>query len=669
MPLSLEAERARQRQRHADLNEIGELPPIKNKRRRAACKKSLLKFLTTYCMGPGGLLKTPPSPKMAEIIAHLQETVIHGGRTHVRMPRGHGKSSYVKAACLYALVYGYRKFVVAVAARSSDAKSMIEDIYNIIDGHEKFGEDFPEVAVPIRELEGIHQRARQQTHNGVRTRSEKTAERIILPTVEGSKASGAILVARGFKGAARGLVRGSIRPDLLILDDLQTEAVARNPATVAAYVESVEKGLLALGGHDKQIAAFQTSTPICPDDLSETFAQKSTWSTYTFPMLISEPLCWRAQTGDLWAEYFRIRQDSIAAGEPEHEKCNAFYLAHRAAMDEGAEVLNPDFYDRATESSGLEHAMALRFSVGEEAFQSEFQMRPKRRRDTFSISAPLVASRVRPGVPEFFVPPESVFVCAATDLNPAYGFSSAIVAFDKSQTGFVPWYEVFRQPPIPIADEIPDKLRNQLLTQALVAQGKQLATICRTHGIALARWGVDCGGKQWDAVNNFARVARQTCGVSCLPMAGRAGRNWSPRVKSAIADARNETVLCADMGKGWKWLAFNADYWRETMQRAWLGEPGTPGSLSLYEGGGHGEFAAQVAGEILEYKVQLSDGRTDYRWRQVGSKHDYGDSVTMTYALAGAFGISAAGYQPPPRKAKGVRVAARPRKFRSRYVK
>ena len=654
MPLSKAQERIRQRVIHAADNEVGELPPVRNPKRKAACKKSLPKFMLTYCCGVGGFLKTPPSKKMYAIIENLQKVIVSGGRTQIRVARGHGKSSFVKAACVYALAYGYRKFVVAVAARRSDASSMIDDIYSLLEIGEEIGEDFPELCVPIRRLERIAQRCRNQTYNGVPTRIEKTAERIILPTIAKSAASGAILVARGFKGAARGLVKGALRPDLILMDDLQDDKVARNPELVAKYVETIDKTLLGLGGHDQTLSAVMCDTPCAPDDLSEHYAQSTAWLTFTYRMLISEANCWLSKN-DLWQKYYSIRKDSIAAGEPEHIAANEFYRGHRAEMDEGAEVLNPDFFDRETELSGIQHAYNLRFANGEDAFQSEYQMHPTRRKDSFAITAPLVASRVNQGKPEFWIPPETVFCAAATDLNISYALTSAIVAFAKDQSGFVPWYGLFRSPPLPIPDDIPDKVKSQLITQALIAQGKQIAELCRTHGITLNRWGIDAGGKGFEPVNNFAKTARQTCGCGCIPMVGRAGRNWNPNVRSKIADPRNDTVLCADPTHGWKWLAFNADTWRETAQRAWLGEVGTPGSLSLYDDGvKHGEFSAQVAGEVLEWKIQLPNGQTEYRWREVGRKHDFGDDVTMCFALAGAWGISASGYVPPVARRKVV---------------
>ncbi len=640
-------DRERKAKMHADANDIGRLPKVKDPARRERCRNSLALFLRTYCMGPGGFLRTEPSERMGEIIDHLQAVVQSGGRTHIRMARAHGKSSFIKGACVFALAYGYRHFVVAVAARHSDASAIIDDIYTLLEDSDLFAADFPEIAVPIRKLGGIMQRAQNQTYKGKRTKIGKNAGRIVLPTIDGSDSSGAVLIARGFKGATRGLVRGSMRPDLVLLDDLQDDKAAHNPQSVQEYDELIEKGFMGLGGHQKQIAAFMTSTPIAPDDLSDLYATKPSWKTFTFPMLLSEPDCW-GMPGDLWQQYFKIKQDAIHNSESEHAAANAFYAEHRAEMDAGAEVLNPAFYDRETELSGIQHAMNLRFANGEDAFAAEYQMRPVRQHDVLQINTPLILSRVSKGTQPFYIPPDTIFTACATDLNPSYGFTTAVVAFDKNQSGFVTYYEVFAGDPLPIHEDIPERLRAQLLTQALINHGREIVGWCRGHGIAINRWGVDAGGKQWDAVCNFAKISRAHCGCNCLPMVGRAGRAWNPRVKSRVTDERNGTVLCADTAQGWRWLVFNADYWRETAQRAWLGEVGTPGGLSLFDGNGtrHGEFAAQIAAEQLDYKITLQDGRTEYRWKTIGRKHDYGDAITMCFALAGSFGISSGGYTP-----------------------
>lgn len=656
-----EQSNARHARKKAAANELGELPAVVDPERRAKCMKDLGRFMRTYCMGTGGFLKSKPSKRMGEIIRHLQAVVVSGGRTHLRIARAHGKTSFVKGACLFALVYGYRRFIVAVSARKADASSMIDDLFTLCEDGETFAEDFPEVSVPIRRLGGIMQRAQNQTVNGKRTKIGKTADRIVLPTVDGSAASGAILVARGFKGAARGLVRGSMRPDLVLFDDLQDDKAAKNPRTVQAYDQVIEKNFLGLGGHDKQIAAMMTSTPICPDDLSELYAAKSNWKTFTFPMLISDPDCWGTKD-DLWARYFDIKRIAIQDGEPEHIRANEFYRANRAAMDAGAEVLNPLFFDHATEVSGIQHAMNLRFANGEDSFSAEYQMKPVRSHEAITVSAREIAARVRKGTSAFHVPEGTVFTACATDLNPSYGYSTAVVCFDRSMTAFVTSYKVFTDPPLPIRDDMPETARVTAIYNALVVHGREVASWADAHGITIDRWGVDAGGKQFDAVMRFYREARNVCGIQCLPMLGRAGESWNPMVKSRISDERNGTVLCAEMAKGQRWLAFDADRAKETAQRAWLGEEGSPGGASLFDGKGarHGEFAAQIAAERLEYKVSLPNGRTRYKWRQVGRKHDYGDCMAMCYALAGAFGISAAGYTPPVRKRRRTQYVYKP---------
>lgn len=655
MARTLEQDRARKAAKKAAANEIGKLPKVKNPKRRERCRDSLLDFLKTYCMGSGGFLKTEPAPRMVPIIEHLQDVVQHGGRQQIMMARAHGKSSFVKGACLYALVYGWRRFLVAVAARSADAAAMIADIWNLIETGENLAADFPEVCLPVRKLGGIMQRAANQTHGGERTRIVKTRERIELPTIRNAACSGAIMVARGFTSKARGLVKGSQRPDLLVLDDLQDEKLARNPRSVAAAIETLEGAFMGLGGHTKQIAAFMTATPIAPDDLAEQYATRKGWVCSRFPMVLTFPDCFGKKGGaDLWQRYFEIRQTALQDGESEHAAGNAFYRANRPAMDAGGEVLNPEFYDHETELSGLQHAMNLWAGTNENNFAAEYQMQPPHEKQVFNISVPLILSRVRKGTEPFTVPPECVFVSCATDLNPAYGLTSAMIAFEPNATGFVPWYGIFTDSPLPLTDGMPVAEWEDKLYRALGIHAAQIAAA----GVNLNAWGVDAGGAAFETVLRFAANCRERFGLDCMPMIGRAGRSWNPNVKSKIADARNNTVLCAkESNRAARWLAFNADVWRETAQRAWIAEPGAAGGLSLFDGHGarHHDFAGQICAEQLESKTQTQDGRTIYRWREIGKKHDYGDAVTMNFALAGDFGISSGGvYEPKHQRRKAV---------------
>ena len=632
------AERERERRARADDITI---PPCKNPRRRARCKRSLVAFLTTYCMEDGGFIDRKPSRSMYPIIEAIQNAVTTAGWYHVRMPRGHGKTSYVKGGIAYALAYGFRKYVVAVAAAGGNASAMLRDVFALFERSNTFAEDFPEIAVPLRALEGKTQRAKSLTVKGQPCNIRVNAQEIYLPTVAGYPSSGGILNAVGFQANARGKVRGALRPDLVIFDDLQDEELAKNQDRVREAEQNIEKNFLNLGGHTKTIAALMTSTPIEPDDLSELFASKDTWYTTTFKMVQSFP----RNKDTLWEEYRSIRRHERISGRKPHIACNRFYRKHRKLMDEGAVVLNQDNYDRGLELSGIQHAMNLYFN-GEEQFMSEYQMQPKRQQVVFQLKPSIVVSRTRAEWEPYFIPPESVMTVAATDLNPAYGFSSSMTTFDRVATGTVPWYGIH-----------PTSIHKERMTEAeyrgavyeqLVVFGQRLQTECRSRGIKLDVWAVDAGGDQFEPVQRLWRNAKDIgIELDIMPMIGKAGKTWNPFVRSRIRHAINETVECGDRdrdGNRQRWVNFNADFWREVMQRAWLGEIGTPGGLSLFGGSAdirHDEFAMQVSAEQLRCKEMGSDGRWRYDW--VGGethRHDYGDAQTMCLAAAANKGLT-----------------------------
>lgn len=641
----------RMRRARARENEV-EIPPCANPARRKRCEKSLVKFLETYCMGEGGFLESKPSKAMHPIIETLQAAVTSSRWYHIRMPRGHGKTSYVKGAVAYALAYGFRRYVVSVCAAGGNASAMLRDVFALFERGEAFAEDFPEIAAPIRALEGKIQRSKSLTVNGEPCDIRINAQEIVLPTVRGSVSSGGIINAVGFKANARGKVRGSLRPDLVIFDDLQDEELAKSSERVRESIQNIEKNFLNLGGHRKRIAALMTSTPIEPDDLSEIFAAKDNWYTSTFRMVES----WPETKETLWEEYRAIMRHETIQGRDAHIACNKFYRKHRALMDRGAKVLNPDNYDRALELSGIQHAMNLYFN-GEEQFLSEYQMQPMRRQMVFVLKPAVVVSRTRADWQPYAVPPESVMTVCATDLNPAYGYSSAMTTFDRVATGTVVWYGIH-----------PTNLHKEKLTEAeyratiyeqLVVLAMKLKAECVARNIKLDAWAVDAGGDQFEPVVRLWRNARDLdLPFEVVPMVGKAGKTWNPYVRSRIRNPINETVECGDAdkeGKRQRWTNFNADYWRETQQRAWLGEIGTPGGLSLFGGDPsirHDDFALQVAAEQLRKKEVGSDGRYRYEW--TGGelhRHDYGDAMTMCLAVAGNKGLTQ-GVEYTPRNRK-----------------
>ena len=625
-------------------------------RRRA--ERDFLFFLKKYCTDPdpdaGAFLEFAPPPEMQEIVRDMEQAIGDASIPyHIRVARGHAKTAYTKGAVLWTTATGRRRYVVAVGANDGNATDILENVFTNITQNPAFIRDWPELSVPFLKLEGAYQRAKTQKFHGRNTNAKKSASKIIFPTIIDPRtgrpfpSSGVTLESIGFNAGARGKAKGIIRPDFIIFDDLQNDENAQSEGQVAKMARKIKKTFMGLAGHRKNIAAIMTSTPIEADDLSETFAADPGWKTKTYKMVMSWPKCHNPEATaeerkgvvDLWAEYWEIFCAEKAADREPHIAANRFYRKHRREMDEGACVLNPRNFDKLTEHSAIQHAMNLLFRDGEDTFMSEYQMQPPRDAFALELTAKLIMQRVRRGVPPKEIPPGTVLTVAATDVNPGYAITTAVISFDIQLTALVVAYHVT---PVKIPERLNDTEFDARLFAALGAHAREIVA----QGIPIDKWGIDAGGRQFRTVTRFAAMAEAQYGLKAVAMLGRAGQNWNPNVRSRIRNEKNATVLCKD-NEGRRWLAFNADEYKEKAQRAWATETGGAGGLSLFDGGAnHYKFAVQVANEKLKGKTKTKtrDGRDCYAYKwQTKNPHDYGDSVAMCYALAGSEGLTGSG--------------------------
>jgi hypothetical protein len=95
--------------------------------------------------------------------------------------------------------------VTLIGSDESHAESMLDSIKTEFETNERLVEDFPEAVYPIRCLEGIANRCAGQTYRGDRTHIGWTAREIVMPTVAGSPASGAVIRVAGLTGRIRGM--------------------------------------------------------------------------------------------------------------------------------------------------------------------------------------------------------------------------------------------------------------------------------------------------------------------------------------------------------------------------------------------------------------------------------------------------------------------------------
>jgi len=189
-PLSYEEQKRRQAERNAEAvraaQDIGQLPEVVDAKRKAAAEKSFRRFCETYF---SEVFYLPWSPDHLRVIDKIERAVRTGGLFAMAMPRASGKTAGCQAAVLWAALTGATPFVTLIAASAERAKDLLENIKTWLETNPLLAADFPEVIYPIQCLERITNRQKGQKYRGQPTRIEWSADKIVLPTIAGSKAT------------------------------------------------------------------------------------------------------------------------------------------------------------------------------------------------------------------------------------------------------------------------------------------------------------------------------------------------------------------------------------------------------------------------------------------------------------------------------------------------
>lgn len=593
----------------AELGDIGTLPAVADPQRKVDCGQDLIRYARTYYPH---LCFRPFSPDAVHMLTSLQRAILGHGRFCVSLPRGSGKTTLILIAIMWAILYGHRRFVVVAAATQENADLLIADVVREFEENERLAADFPEVCVPFRALEGRYQRAQTQSCNGIRTKIRCKTDRLGMPEIAGSAAAGAVLLARGLDGSIRGLKVGKQRPDFLAIDDPQTRESAKS-ARLTAERETIIKGdLLGLAGHDRQISAVMSVTVIEPDDLSARFLDRDRypdWMGHVGQLVYAWPTA-----AAMWAEYEKLWRSDNQAGDGQFKNATAYYAANRAVMDAGAQVADPELYDRGFEISALQHAYDLLYSTGD-SFWAEYQNSPKRRGfQLYDLAPSMVAGRVN-RLRRWEVDRAVRAAVAFTDINDE-GMRWAVAGWAQDGTGFVLDYGkhpergdlVRRNSTIPerkraVAVGL-HELKNRLARMTLTREGKPFS---------LKAFGVDRGFLP-EAVHQTIRQLSAPFPV--LACKGYGSTQYNPSAKSMVGKPGHFCHMTES--KYGQYLAGNVDYFKEVSQRGFLVPPGVPGSISLFAApaGSHEGFGDHICAEKLTDKGE--GGRvTFWKWNEI----------------------------------------------------
>ncbi len=664
--------KAAQRERVKAAQDIGDLPKVFNKRRRAKAAASYEFFCSTYF--PNAF--TLPWADFHRQAAATNETACErGGHYAFAMPRGSGKTTMCEWATLWVILNGLCPYVVLIGSTEADAKKRLENLKTELLRNDLLLADYPEAIYPIRIMEGENRATLGQRYKGERTTMLWRQSSIVLPTIPGSVSSGSIIDVAGLTGSLRGKNHkrqdGSIvRPRLAIADDPQTRKSANSESDTDQRERIICGDVAYLAGPGQPIAVIMPCTVIYKGDLSDRMldrAKHPEWQGERTKMVISFPKSER-----LWQEYAVLRADSFR-NDGDGSTATEFYRKNRDAMDVGAVIAWPERYNRETELSAIQHVMNLKLR-DEGAFMAEYQNEPiTQQAEEITVILPEDIAAKTNGMKRSIVPHSHEKLTAFIDVHETVlyyvvaswkgDFSGAIVDY-----GTVP-----EQPRSDFA------LRGAKKTLALTFPGMALEGQLYSGLTALCDYIV---GQDWERdvdrmpmrperilidanysqmtelVYEFCRQCPYASTVTPSHGKGvRAGdKPWSQYKRRTGETLGNHWRLPVVKGtRSIRHVVFDTNWWKSFVHERWRSAKGEAGSLTLWGRKANGQMIARgqhlpfATQQCAEYPVTVqAKGQTAHEWRMKSHRPDnhYFDCVVGAAVAASMVGINLPGGQP-----------------------
>ncbi|MEV3098510.1 phage terminase large subunit [Paenibacillus larvae] len=273
------------------------------------------------------------------------------GKVVVTAPRSHAKSSYLsKAEPLREIVYRLRKYIILISETPSVSGPNLEWIANQLKHNEKLRKDFGPLLHPKQQMNP----------------KDNSTEFIAWEPMEDDKQR---LICKADAASTGQAIRGrnwnGVRPDLIICDDLEDKRNTNTEQLRKEMFDWFTKVVTSLGDPaGKNTAIIYMGTVVHVDALLIKVMKRTDFKTRRYKALIEEP-----NRADLWEECRKIYQDPERPEDERLKDAEAYYLAHKSEMDEGAVVLWP-------EVRTLWSLMCWKWDNGSSAFNTEYQNNP-----------------------------------------------------------------------------------------------------------------------------------------------------------------------------------------------------------------------------------------------------------------------------------------------------
>lgn len=659
--MDLETRRARDAQRKsAALRQEKALfiPKPKYPKRRRQLEADPFEWLRFYL---SHVFTVPFQDHHREMIQAIENAMVYAGDQAIAAPRGEGKTTVAECEVIRNVFIGKVNFVVLFAATANDAKNSLGSIKEFISKSDRLLEDYPEICVPVRDVDDTPNRAHSVVVYGddfplTNARFQWSGEEITMPRVPGSACAGAIIATRGLDAAVRGLKKGSIRPQLALIDDPDTEDTARSEAMAKKLSDRIERAIAGLAPQGKRMSRVMLTTIQNQECVSSQFTNrqiKPSWKGKRFAFLKRMP-----DRQDLWDEYMVYRQAALQEGDEFARKSHNFYLENRVLMDRGAECANPFSFDGRLleDGSQLQVSPIQRFydfasDNGMSAAMSELQNDPPLEEGV--IESGITAKRIQMQVSGYkrrLIPPGCKFITQGIDVRKV-ALHWVVRAWRDDATGFTIDYgvqEVWGTTP---GD---DEGVEAAIIRALEARRIEMAEN-PYETLDGAKCEIDMtvidAGWMSDAIYHF---------VKTNPLKFRAAKGFGKSAGCVQTSFTQPVRNTADKKAGEHWfmarqprqqwlLCMDADYWKTWEHCRWMTPINQPGTLFLFgepssnpdrmsqDQKWHMAYAKHLTNEIEV--EEIVDGRLTRKWKSKSDNNHFFDASYMSDVAASMLGV------------------------------
>lgn len=618
----------------------------------------------------------PLGPAQIDSAQRSNDIIRKKGRLVKCEPRSYGKTTRSSNEILFGVLKGHRKFPLIIAASVEKAKDILQGILTELSSNEKLAQMFPNVCACFEHAENLRASSvKYQTIANELTHLKIADDRIIFPHVPGEPSSGAVIMVRS-KDNVRGTIfkmkKGPqagrvLRPDIVLLDDIQTEQDAENPNTIRKLIKLIKKSILRSGRLGKRIDAIMTITPQNPGDLATHFmTNEPGWEVVRYRMLEKKP---SPEAERIWLGPYRdilLNYDKFVRGDKERARLEAlkYYQEHEEEMRGGAQVSWDWAYgwdeEPKTEISTLQACYNIIIEEGLDVFETECQCNVVNNEVAGGYKATMEQIRLKIHPFEYGIASESCFHTVCHIDVGKYLLAYTVMTSPRQLQPMIIDYGLWPQQPMVrfsksnwppqniqtiYTNYQTDRIRVRMALVDLInyLMSKRYR---KSRGIPMPinLIGVDSRYDR-DEVHKVCREHIHRANLIPLWSAGIAAKD-KPINEREQANAIERHFYCSTLpatDKGGHILWSDVNQMKTEVHQGWMAPPGAPGSITIYMPRYEGEHEFFFESQLFESPEEDYDPKTDRRkiiWKTEGEvENEFFDNCVGCLALFSKRGV------------------------------